>query len=155
MPSTVNSRTVFARSSARLSAFKGASALWPANRLTQEAEAECSECRALLVVLAVAVPAIRRLVEIRLVAHSLQLRSHLARVARVNAVVTPRGRQQDRRVLLARRGVVVGRIGLQKRPIFRLIWIAVLGDPARSSQQLRIAAHIDQRNSAKERAKTL
>src|SRR6187401_2624747 len=103
--------------------------LSPADALAQEGVAQGDEVRPLLVVLAVAVAAGRRLVEIGLaIAHRLQLGGHLARVAGMHAVVAPRGGEQDRRIGLAGLSLVVGRVGREPRPFLRLVRVAVLGD---------------------------
>src|SRR4051812_45773687 len=63
----------------------------PADAAAQEGGAERDEVRALLVVLAVAVAAGRRLVEVCLrVAHRLQLGRHLAGVPRMHPVILAR-----------------------------------------------------------------
>jgi hypothetical protein len=50
---------------------------------------------------------------------------------------------------------VIGRIGLEKRPVIGFVGIAIFGDPARAGVQLRIAAHVDQRNGAEQGAEPL
>src|SRR5579883_1740185 len=131
----------------------GQSALAPADVLLQEGIGQRHEVRALAIVLAVAVTAGRRLVEVRLaVPHRLQLGGHLAGMAGMHPVVAPRGGEQGRRIEPARLGRVIGRIGLEPGPFLRLVWIAVLGDPARAGQQLAVAAHVDQRDRAEQRA---
>ena len=117
--------------------------------------AERDERGAFLVVLAIAVTAGRRLVEIGLISHRLQLGRHLAGVAGMDAVVAPRGGDQDRRIFLAGLCGVIGGIGLQPRPLLGLVGIAIFRDPARAREQLCVAAHVDQRDRAEQRAEAL
>src|SRR5271155_3412621 len=93
----------------RRQAQRGPSGRIPADRAAQEIVAERREAGALAIVLAVAVAAGRRLVEQRVVAQRLQLGGHLARMPGMDAVVASAGRDQDRRIGLARRRHVIGR----------------------------------------------
>src|SRR5215207_6211228 len=97
----------------------------PADLVPQEGVAERDEPGAFAVVLAVAVTAGRRLVEMGFVSHRLQLGRHLAGVAGMHAVVAARGGDQDRRVVLARYCSVIGGIGFQPLPLRGLVGIAI------------------------------
>src|SRR5262245_28389435 len=70
----------------------------PADGAAQERVAEGDETGDLAMVLAVAVPAGGRLVEMRLITHGLQLGGHFSRMSGMDAVVAAAGRQQDRRI---------------------------------------------------------
>src|SRR6516162_11311101 len=123
----------------------------PADGAAQEIVAECGKGGALGIVLAVAMPAGGGLVKVSLVAHRLQLRRHLAGMARMHAVVAPAGRDQDRRVMMARYRVVIGRDLFEEFPVVGVVWIAVYGDPAGAGVQFRVTPHVDQRDRAKQR----
>src|SRR5262245_36897339 len=75
-------------------------------------------------------------------------------MTRVHAVVLACG-EQNRRIAVARRGLVVGGITLQKYPVLRLAWITIFRNPTRTGEQLAVTAHVDQRDGAKQGPKTL
>src|SRR5262249_35267475 len=127
----------------------------PANGAPQEGIAERYERRYVLVALAMAVPSRRKFVEMCFVAHCLQLRRHLAGVAWMGAVVAAAGRDQDRRIGLARRRDVIGGEAREELPILRLVGIAVFVDPPRAGAQLGVSAHVDDRDRAEQRAEAL
>src|SRR5262245_44518346 len=104
----------------------------PADGPTQEGIAERYERRYVLVVLAIAVPSSRKLVEMGFVPHGLQLRRHLAGVAWMDAVIAAAGRDQDRRIGLAWRRHVIGGEASEECPILRLVGIAVFVDRPRA-----------------------
>src|SRR6516164_7855068 len=127
----------------------------PADGAAQEIVAERGEGGAFGVVLAIAVPARGRLVKVGLIAHRLQFCRHLAGVAGMHPVVAPARRDQDWWVMPPRDRGVIGRNSGEKFPVRRIVGIAVFGDPARPGVQFRIAAHVDQRDRAEQRAKAL
>ena len=96
-----------------------------------------------------------RLVEIHLVAERPELRRHLAGVAGMHAVVAARGGEQDRRIADIGAHGVIGRDLAQKGPVLRLVGVAVFGDPARAGAELGVAAHVEQRHRAVDRAEQL
>jgi len=73
----------------------------------------------------------------------------------MHAVIFARRGKQDRGIALSRHGEMIGGIGLQKIPVLGIIRIAVFCDPARAREQLAVAAHVDQRDGAEQRAETL
>src|SRR3954468_20034019 len=93
----------------------------PPDRLPQEIVPKRCERRPLRIVLAVAMPSRRRLMEIRFVPQRLELRRHLAGMAGVDAVVAAGGGDQDRGIVLARFGGVVGRHGAEEGPVLRVV----------------------------------
>src|SRR6516164_6120299 len=119
-------------------ALRSAARLHPPDLLAQEGIAERGESGALLVVLAVAVAAGGGLVEIRFTAHGLKFCRHLAGMSRMHAIVLARRRKEDRRIVTSRRRQVIGGISLQELPVFRLVRVAVFGDPARARKQLAV-----------------
>ena len=73
----------------------------------------------------------------------------------MDPVVAPRRGNQDRRIRLPGLRDVVGRDLLQEGPVLRDLRVAVFGDPARAGEQLGVAAHVDQRHGAEQRAEAL
>src|SRR3954466_5967198 len=118
----------------------------PPDPAPQEAVAQRREARPFSVVLAVAMPARSRFIEIRLVPQRLELGGHFAGVAGVDAVVAAGGCEQDRGIVLAGDGGVVGRHGAEEGPVLRVVGVAVLGHPARPGEQFSLAAHVHQRD---------
>src|SRR5215831_18015300 len=106
-------------------------------------------------VLAVAVSAGRKFAEIRFVAHRLQLRCHLAGVARMGSVILAARGYQDWWISVAGRSRVIGRNLCQEFPIFWLVWIAELVGNCRTNEQLVVAAHVDDWHCAEQRAEPL
>ena len=78
------------------------------------------------------------------------LRQRLVRAAQRGAAFVPIQRQIE-----ARRRLVIGGIGLQECPVLGHVGVAVLGDPAGAGEQLAVAAHVNQRNRAEQRAEPL
>src|SRR5215813_3572431 len=99
--------------------------------------------------------ALRRLIEEHGMAERFETRRHLAGVSRMNAIIACRGPQQDRRIGLSRVGEMIGRDLLEKGPVVGFVGIAVFGDPARSREELAVAAHVEQWDRAPDRAETL
>src|SRR5215475_3107976 len=113
----------------------------PPDGAAQEAVTQRDERRHVVVVLAVAVPAGGKLVEVSLVTHSLELGRHLARMARMRPIVLTARRDQDRWIRLARRRHMVSRNAGQELPVLGLVGIAVFIGDRRTYEQLRIAPH--------------
>lgn len=76
-------------------------------------------------------------------AEVVQLAHHLARMARVNSIVTSGCCKQDGRVLGFQADIVIRRVLLNKTPV--RLWITVLSDPRGSREQLMISSHVEQR----------
>src|SRR6476620_2377377 len=127
----------------------------PPDPAPQEAVAQRREACPLGVVLAVAMPSRSRFIEIRLVPQRLELGRHFAGMAGMDAVVAAGGGDQDRGVVLAGDGGVVGGHGAEEGPVLRVVGVAVLGHPARPGEQFGVAAHVDQRDGAEQRAEAL
>ena len=112
--------------------------------------------RRLLVVGRAAVAAFGVFVEPRVrVAHFVHPRRHLARLHRADAVVAGRGIEEDRRIVLALRDILVRRERLDERPV-----LAACPDRRiRRSTTRRptdgVALHVEQRHFADDRAEQL
>ena len=50
---------------------------------------------------------------------------------------------------------MVGGHGAEERPVLRVVGVAVFRHPARPGEQLGVAAHVDQRDGAEQRAEAL
>mmetsp|Transcript_62859 Transcript_62859/g.203731 ORF Transcript_62859/g.203731 Transcript_62859/m.203731 type:complete len:294 (-) Transcript_62859:106-987(-) len=90
--------------------------------------------------------------------YSLQAAHHLSRVPRVHTVVPRRGREEHRG--LPEEGLAAGRVHHVVRghlpkmlPVRRVVWVAILRDPAGTGQQAMVDPHVQQRHLPDEGAK--
>src|SRR5215471_15146713 len=127
----------------------------PTNCTAQEGVTQRYKGRHVLVVLAIAVPSRRKLVEMRFIPHRLQLGGHLAGVAGMGAVVATARRDQDRWIGTSWSRRVIGGNPGEELPVLGLVGIAIFIGNRGPDQQLGIAAHVDDRNRAEQRAEAL
>src|SRR5439155_20195919 len=107
----------------------------PANGPAQEGIAERYERRRLVMVLAVTVPSGRKFVEMRLVAHGLQLCGHFSSMARMYPVVAPARCDQDWWIRVARRRDVIRGNDREEFPVLWLVGIAVFVSNRRTDEK--------------------
>ena len=82
----------------------------------------------------------------------LQLRRHLARMARMHPVILGRQVEEGGRILHPGLHILIGRPFGHERPVRRHIGIAIFRHPGRAGRQMRIALHILQRRPRDHRA---
>src|SRR5436190_4197393 len=82
------------------------------------------------------------------VALLLHLREHLARVARMDAIVTQCRPEENLRILLVLRHVLVRRVLRDELPVLRIVRIAVLAHPRGAREKLVVASHVEERDLA-------
>src|SRR5215510_12437562 len=94
-------------------------------------------------------------VEIGFISQRLKLRSHLAGMTRMRAIVPATRRDEDRGIGLAGRRDVIGGNAGEELPIPRVFRVTELVDQCRTDEQLRKAPHVGDGYDAEQRTEPL